>query len=226
MSKRGLIVFDMDGVLVDVSESYRETIRCTVRHFSGQEITKELIQDYKNAGGWNNDWALSQKILSDLGTEVDYETVVEQFQRFFFGIDGEPGLMLRERWIAKDALFTRLQERYDLAIFTGRTPEEANITLRRFIPDLQWARLVGDGDVPNAKPAPDGLLLIASERPGTALWYVGDTVDDARSAKAAGVPFIGIAHKENPRYDELCALLHGEGAIAVLENINELETVL
>ena len=29
-------------------------------------------------------------------------------------------------------------------------------------------------------------------KPGRKLWYVGDTVDDARSASAAGVPFIGI----------------------------------
>jgi phosphoglycolate phosphatase-like HAD superfamily hydrolase len=38
-----VIVFDMDGVLVDVTESYRETIRQTVQHFTGQEITRELI---------------------------------------------------------------------------------------------------------------------------------------------------------------------------------------
>ena len=30
-----LIVFDMDGVLVDVTESYRETIAHTVEHFTG-----------------------------------------------------------------------------------------------------------------------------------------------------------------------------------------------
>jgi len=226
VSKRGLIVFDMDGVLVDVSESYRETIRRTVHHFSGQEITKELIQDYKNAGGWNNDWALSQKILSDLGTAIDYQIVVDEFQKVFFGIDGEPGLIQRERWIPRDGLLERLQQRYDFAIFTGRLRDEASISLDRFVPELQWARLVGDDDVKNGKPHPEGLLLLAGENPGTSLWYIGDTVDDARSAKAAGVPFIGIADKNNPRYSDLCSLLNAEGAIAVLENINELETVL
>ena len=51
----GVIVFDMDGVLVDVSQSYRETIRETVRHFGGPDVSHERIQDYKNSGGWNND---------------------------------------------------------------------------------------------------------------------------------------------------------------------------
>ena len=32
-----LIVFDMDGVLVDVTESYRESIAQTVKHFTGVE---------------------------------------------------------------------------------------------------------------------------------------------------------------------------------------------
>ena len=30
---KGVIAFDMDGVLVEVSESYRETIVQTVKHF-------------------------------------------------------------------------------------------------------------------------------------------------------------------------------------------------
>ena len=59
-----LIVFDMDGVLAEVTESYREAIVQTVEHFTGQRITRDLIQEYKNRGGWNNDWALSQKIAS------------------------------------------------------------------------------------------------------------------------------------------------------------------
>ena len=33
--------FDMDGVLVDVTESYRETISSTVEHFTGQTISRD-----------------------------------------------------------------------------------------------------------------------------------------------------------------------------------------
>ena len=45
-----LIVFDMDGVLAEVTESYREAIVQTVEHFTGKRITRELIQEYKNRG--------------------------------------------------------------------------------------------------------------------------------------------------------------------------------
>jgi HAD superfamily phosphatase len=76
-----MIIFDMDGVLVDVTESYRETLFRTVQHFTGQTIARSRIQEYKNAGGWNNDWQLSQKIARDLGVEVEYPVVVDYSRR-------------------------------------------------------------------------------------------------------------------------------------------------
>ena len=99
VSKSDMIIFDMDGVLVDVHESYRETICVTVEHFTSKQITRELIQEYKNQGGWNNDWALSKKIASDLGVEVPYDKVVEYFNRIFFG-ENNDGLIMREQWFA------------------------------------------------------------------------------------------------------------------------------
>jgi HAD superfamily hydrolase (TIGR01548 family) len=226
VKKRDIIVFDMDGVLVDVSESYREAIRATVMHFTAKEITKELIQDYKNSGGWNNDWALSQKIIVDLGFGVEYHAVVDYFQSIFFGASGTDGFIGREKWIAQDGWFERLAVNYDFAIFTGRQRAEADVTLRRFAKEIAFKMIVADDDVANPKPSPDGLRMIAARYPERKLWYIGDTVDDARSGLAAKVPFIGIADNKNPRHSELAALLKKEGAIAVLENINQLETVL
>src|ERR1700689_2753683 len=111
-----LIVFDMDGVLTEVSESYREAIVQTVEHFTGQRITRDLIQDYKNRGGWNNDWALSQKIAADLGANVEYGEIVSAFNERFLGTNGD-GLIRRERWFPEEGLLDRLIGRYELAIF-------------------------------------------------------------------------------------------------------------
>ena len=222
---RPLVVFDMDGVLVDVGDSYRETICRTVEHFTGRAITRELIQDYKNRGGWNNDWALSQKIASDLGAAVDYDTVVEHFQKLFIG-NGTDGLILRERWIARAGTFEGLTKRFDLAVFTGRPREEAALTLNRCAGGICFDPIVCADDVEHGKPAPDGLLLIAQRFPGRKLWYVGDTVDDARCARAAGIPFVGIAAPGAPRHSDVIQLLKDDGAVAVLDDINQLEGVL
>lgn len=218
-----LVVFDMDGVLVDVTESYRETIQQTVEHFTGKRVSRETIQDWKNRGGWNDDWALSTALIRDQGVEAQYTDVVDYFQSIFHGPNG---LIQRERWIARDGILERLNRRFQFAVFTGRLHWEADLTLRRFAPGLRFEPVVGADDVEKHKPEPDGLLHIGKLAAGAGLWYVGDTVDDARSARAAGVPFIGIAAPGNTRHDELVALLKAEGARAVLDDINQLEDAL
>ena len=220
-----LIVFDMDGVLAEVTGSYREAIVQTVAHFTGKLVGQALIQDYNNAGGWNNDWALSRKIALDLGVEVPYDTVVEYFNQIFLGDNGD-GLIQRERWFPQTGLLERLREKYGLAIFTGRLPYEAEITLRRFAPHLVFDPLLCAGDIARDKPAPDGLLEIQRRKPGRNLVYVGDTVDDARSARAASVPFIGILAAGHLRKDEMLRLFGQEQAVAILENVNGIESVL
>src|SRR5271170_4996373 len=136
-----ILVFDMDGVLVDVSESYRESIQQTVEHFTTRRVTREAIQEWKNRGGWNDDWALSTAMIRAEGVEVEYDAVVNYFQRIFHG-SGADGLILRERWIARQGLLHRLSGRFRLAVFTGRLRWEAELTLRRFAPELRFEPIV------------------------------------------------------------------------------------
>lgn len=222
---RPYLVFDMDGVLVDVTESYRETIRRTVEHFTGRAVAPELIQDYKNQGGWNDDWRLSHALVTRADIAVPFEDVKDYFQAIFHG-NGEDGLVLRERWLARPGLLERLSDAFRLAVFTGRERWEAELTLRRSAPHLVFSPVIGTNDVPRPKPHPDGLLEILKLAGGGTVWYVGDTVDDARCARSAGVPFVGIAAPSSPRRDDLVAVLKAENARAVLEDINGLEAVL
>lgn len=221
---KDLLVFDMDGVLVDVTASYRATIQATVLHFSGHEPSNEEIQDWKNRGGWNDDWKLSHHLIRSRGHNVPYQTVVDRFQEIFHG-DGSNGLILREQWVAREGLFDRLADSHRMAVFTGRLRWEAHVTLSRFLPNL-FDPVVGADDVARTKPDPEGLLKICSSVPHGKCWYVGDTVDDARASSAAQIPFIGIAAPGSPRHDDLLRLLRAEGAVAVLDDINGLEAAI
>jgi len=218
MAAKGLLIFDMDGVLVDVNDSYRAAIQETVRHFTGLEITNNEIQDWKNQGGWNDDWLLSHHVIRKSGhDDVTYEQVVDYFQHVFH----QGGLMQRERWIAKPGILEELAQTHTLTVFTGRLRWEANLTLDRFAPGL-FQQVVGVDDVVHPKPAPDGILQLQRDIPHTGVRYVGDSIDDARSGSAAKVHFIGIAAPDNPRYEELRQLLLAEKAIAVIPDINSL----
>ena len=80
---KNLIIFDMDGVLVDVSASYRDTVRKTAYLFfkdsKGSGSLKEplfSLEDLsavKQSGGLNNDWDLSHRVITLLMSRVETE---------------------------------------------------------------------------------------------------------------------------------------------------------
>lgn len=90
-----LIVFDMDGVLIDVSRSYREAVRKTARLFlqgakGGEKLPDPLfplddLARLKQTGGLNNDWDLAAQSISLLFTLVvvpEYAAHPDHFSRF------------------------------------------------------------------------------------------------------------------------------------------------
>ena len=120
MADDPLIVFDMDGVLVDVTESYRETIVRTVEHFTGVTLTRAADPGIQEPGRLERRLeAVASHYHRAWRGGASFKTVVDYFQDLFHG-NGTDGLILRERWLARDGLFDRLAARFDLAIFTGR----------------------------------------------------------------------------------------------------------
>ena len=225
MNRQKLLIFDMDGVLVDVTESYRETIRETVRQFTGISITHKEIQAVKNRGSSNNDWELSLELIRERGAFPTREEVVAAFQRVYLGKDNT-GLISRERWLPREQLLERLGLRFHFALFTGRERWEAQFTLSKFAPNILFDPLVGMEDVEFEKPHPEGILKILTHLKPSETFYVGDVMDDCLAARAASVPFIGVVPRDNPLAVELEALFRAQGAIAVVADINELEQVL
>jgi HAD superfamily phosphatase len=81
-------------------------------------------------------------------------------------------------------------------------------------------------DVTEQKPSPQGLQIIQRAHRGKTMWYLGDTVDDARAARDAGVPFFGIAAPDSQRREELESRLFEFGARRVITDVNELMGLL
>ena len=220
-----LLIFDMDGVLVDVTASYRQAVVETVKHFTGAKTTNEQIQARKNRGCANNDWDLALELIRELGGSPNRQEVIAVFQRIYLG-ENCGGLIREERWLAGNDLLPRLARRWRLALFTGRERWEALHTLNKFGAQELFDPVIGMEDVAREKPDPDGLFKILRAAGPRAAIYIGDTMDDCRAARDAAVPFIGVAGPENPLREELRASFVREGVFAVISDLNELEQTL
>jgi HAD superfamily hydrolase (TIGR01548 family) len=74
------IVLDIDGVLVDVADSYRRAITETIERLYGESFPDAAIQALKDAGGFNNDWELTDAgALFVLGRARDLDMSIEAF---------------------------------------------------------------------------------------------------------------------------------------------------
>jgi len=217
-----ILIFDVDGVLIEVSGSFHQSIIDTVHHFTGCRVTPAEIHQWKNRSGYNDDWRLSTDWIASLGGNVTYQEVKTQFQNVYWGINGK-GNVRHERWLVTAGQVARWAKQFELAIFTGRSKQELSYTLKGSRVREHFRRVVTMEDVARLKPAPDGLYKILSGRdPGTAL-YLGDSIDDALAARDARVPFLGVLPLRSQARRARAASLHGLGALHILSSVRELD---
>ena len=94
MNNIGVILFDIDGVIRSVENSYRLSLKKTVFEFCGWEPSYQDIDKAKNEGIWNNDWDLSLELIcryiksKNLNISPPSRTkLIECFEGFYFGGD-------------------------------------------------------------------------------------------------------------------------------------------
>lgn len=232
------VVLDIDGVVVDVANSYRRAILESVETVYGETIEREDVQAFKDAGGFNNDWELTYAAalfvlarregmdldirgftdaVADHGGGLDAATRVTEdalsesawgyvrdrwdsdrlrdvFQQLYLGTelyrdleDGEPdaetrGYIHDEPLLLDAATREDLLERYDVGVVTGRPEAEAEIALERAGLDVPPERRFTMDDWDAGKPHPHALTTLAERFDAQTLVFVGDTLDDVRTA--------------------------------------------
>ena len=209
MKPLAIAVFDIDGVVRDVSGSYRRAIADTVEHYTNGQYrpTVEDIDLLKSEGIWNNDWKASEVIVhryfeqkDESKPEASYEEIVDYFQRQYRGPDTEDpdqwtGYIANEPLLMDEAYLRSLsQSGIPYAFFSGATQGSANFVLQRRI-GLTDPVLIAMEDAPS-KPDPTGLMMavqhIETQQPeakGLPILYAGDTAADMKTITAAQAQF-------------------------------------
>jgi HAD superfamily hydrolase (TIGR01548 family) len=221
-----VIIFDVDGVLVDVRGSFHSTVLETVKFFTGKRVTRAELHVWKNRSGFNDDWKLSTAWVKSLGGKQEYDEVKKKFVELYWGENGKGGNVDYEKWLLPRASLRRLAKRAELALFTGRVRMETDYTLNRCRVLEFFRQIVTVEDVAKPKPDPEGLLKILGGRDPAKALYLGDNVDDALAAQAAKIPFVGILPQSVDARRARRALLTKHGALAVLGDVKDLESRL
>ena len=218
-----ILIFDVDGVLVDVRRSYWLSALETMRFLTGKRVSWSELHRWKSKPGNNDDWSLVSNWATALGRRTSYDEARDAFQQFYWGKDGKIGNVRREKLIVTPRQIEKWATRFELNLFTGRTREEFSYTFDRWAAAKHFRTVVTMNDVPRKKPYPDGLLRILGERdPATAL-YVGDNVDDALSARDARVPFMAILPQGTFEYRKRATRFRELGALALLPRVTALD---
>jgi HAD superfamily hydrolase (TIGR01548 family) len=217
-----VIIFDVDGVLVDTRGSFQRTTLETVRHFTGRRVTRAELHRWKNRPGFNDDWKLSHAWVRSLGGNFEYEEVKRKFVEIYWGRNSK-GNVSAEKWLLPRATLRRLAGIAELSIFTGRVRRELDYTLDRWKVREFFRCIITVENVAHPKPDPEGLLKILAGRDRSLAVYVGDNVDDALAARAARMPFLGVLPHQSEERRRRSARLRKLGAEAILGEISELE---
>jgi HAD superfamily hydrolase (TIGR01548 family) len=215
------IIFDLDGVLADVSRSQTVAIIETARSF-GVEITPADIELAKAAGNANDDWILTRELCAARGVDVPLAELTERYEARYQGERGSPGLKLLERALIDEGTWRRWGQERPLAVVTGRPRPDAEEFLDRFdLMEGTSALITRDDAPPKPDPAP---VRLALETLGVSrAWMVGDTPDDIVAARGAGVVPIGVVA---PGDDPARAKETLRGAARVLDQTIDLEEML
>src|SRR3989344_976532 len=216
-----VIIFDMDGVLVDVSQSYRIAIQKTAEFFLNRPVSPDVIQRLKNRGSNNDDFDLTRRIINSRGIFPEQNEIESKFNNYYWGRKND-GLVRNEMWLFDYALLKKVYNKYKLGIVTGRPRKDAEFALKQFTAKNFFDVVICAEDVGDKKkPNPFGLRLALRHFSTKEAIYVGDNVDDVEMANVAGIPAVGVA--KDP---QLKSLLAEKGAKHVIESVNDLPEIL
>lgn len=205
------VLFDMDGVLVDVSSSYRIAIEKAANEYFQKEgiscnISQAEVSKIKSTSGFNNDWDATYALVraQKKGTGIEdakplgekekqsplYLELKGTFQNFYLN-----GLMQKEKPLISARTLRALREAgLKMCIVTGRPRKEAQFAIENngWEEYFPAGRIVALEDCEYEKPDPAPLLLAMEKLRAKNPIYIGDSISDVEACIGAKVRCISV----------------------------------
>lgn len=177
-----LLVFDLDGTLIDSMRDLADSASEMVCEFGGRALDATTVTTMVGDGAA----MLVRRAIEASGAQVDGPRGLDRFltiydRRLLEHTRPYPGMV--------EAL-TLASHRHRLAVLTNKPTAPSNKILAGLHLADYFDRVIGgDGTYPR-KPDPAGLTALMSDGGVAATVLIGDSPVDEQTARAAGCPFV------------------------------------
>jgi phosphoglycolate phosphatase len=188
-----LLVFDLDGTLVDSSRDIAAAANAALARVApgAAPIPLDAVLSFVGEGAR----LLVERCLAHVGSDLPADAVLPVYLECYAA-----------RLLDTTYLYPGVAEALgalagpDLAVLTNKPGDMSRAILNGLGVGARFARVWGAGDVPARKPDPAGLLRLMADLGALAeeTWMVGDSATDVAAARAAGVRVAGVSWGFHP----------------------------
>jgi phosphoglycolate phosphatase len=188
-----LVIFDLDGTLVDSRLDLANAVNATRRHMGMESLENERVYTYVGNGAP----MLIRRALGDQATEPQIEEALEFFLEFY-----------REHDLDHTVLYPGVRESLDrlrdagvrMAVLTNKPVRMSRHIVEGLGVGEHFFRVYGGNSFDHKKPHPIGIetLIAEAEASRETTWMVGDSSVDVHTARNAGISCCGVTYGFQP----------------------------
>tara|TARA_B110000238_G_scaffold37892_1_gene39932 strand:- start:384 stop:998 length:615 start_codon:yes stop_codon:yes gene_type:complete len=174
MKKNKVIIFDLDGVLINSAPNMKYAL---------DQTSKKLNIDLKFSLYKNFLGLPFEKIIKNMGFYENVEKIKKNYE--YFSKQKLSKIKIKKNHIIK---LNQLKKKYYLAVFTSKNKTRTNIILKK---NNLFDNIITSDDVYFGKPHAQGIRKILkslSLKPKDAL-YIGDSIYDYEAGRSAKVKY-------------------------------------
>ena len=216
MTKK-LIIFDLDGTLLDTIEDLANAVNYALRQLNFPEFETDKFRLFVGNG-------LNKLIERVLPEEHKNEDVISMVRHEFFKYYLLHAEDCTKPYPGIPELLVKLQDAgYQLGVASNKPHQPTVDLVKHYFPEINFVRVFGQRDGVPVKPAPDILNEIIADAgvQKSDTVFVGDSGVDALTATYAEVEFIGVLWGFRTK-----AELEEHGAVRFVSEPREIESLL
>ncbi|MEN0058638.1 MAG: HAD-IA family hydrolase [Bdellovibrio sp.] len=220
MQQHPLLVFDLDGTLIDSAPDIITAVNRTLQNHGKNSLPDDVIISHIGEG--------LKKLIADIfmAEQLSPADIVELEMEFLRIYEEE---MLHQTRVYPGVEDFLSQYKGPMAIITNKNEEPAKIILRHLnLDQYPWMQIFGADTLEERKPSPlplQTMMKLAGHAPHNT-FMIGDGIPDVLSALRAGVPSIAIGFGYTAphllaQYEPRAVLQHYQDLPTLLKNLGK-----